>query len=189
MKGIIVEQKDGNPTLVWTEVDDVSCATDEVLVDVRATAVNRADLSQAAGNYPPPPGSSPLLGLEMAGVIAEVGEDVANWNIGDRVCALLPGGGYAERVTVPAGMLIPLPDDWTFAMGAALPEVWLTAFVNMFTTRQSQIGGNLAAACRRKRCRHSGHSNGESSWRNLLCNCRSRRKNRTLQRTGCDVWG
>jgi putative PIG3 family NAD(P)H quinone oxidoreductase len=108
------------------------CGPDEVVVDVRAAAVNRADLWQARGHYPPPFGASETLGLEMAGVVREVGAAVQTVGTGDRVCALLPGGGYAERVSVPAGMLLRLPDDWSFAQGAAVPEVWYTAFINLF---------------------------------------------------------
>lgn len=132
MKGIVVEKENGQPRLVWRDVPDVSYRPDEVLVAVKATAVNRADLMQAQGNYPPPPGASEILGLEMAGVIEAVGADVTDWQAGDRVLALLPGGGYAEKVAVPQGMLIRLPDAWTFAQGTAVPEVWLTAFVNLF---------------------------------------------------------
>ena len=101
-------------------------------MDVRAAAVNRADLWQARGHYPPPFGASAILGLEMAGVVREVGAAVQTFGTGDRVCALLPGGGYAEQVTVPAGMLLRLPADWSFAQGAAVPEVWYTAYINLF---------------------------------------------------------
>jgi putative PIG3 family NAD(P)H quinone oxidoreductase len=117
--------------LVWEEVDDVAYGPDEVLVRVLATAVNRADLSQAQGNYPPPPGASEILGLEMAGVIEAMGDEVMGWQVGDRVCALLPGGGYAEKAAVPQGMLMRVPDDWTMAQAAAVPEVWFTAYVNL----------------------------------------------------------
>ncbi len=132
MKGIMVKQQDGQPILSWGEVMDVTFGPEEVLVDVRATAVNRADLLQARGGYPPPPGASHILGLEMAGVINAVGEGVEGWQPGDRVCALLPGGGYAEQVAVPARMLLRLPDEWSFAQGTAVPEVWYTAYVNLF---------------------------------------------------------
>ena len=84
-----------------------------VIVDIHATALNHADLSQRAGNYPPP-GATDILGLEMAGVISRLGEKVAGWQIGDRVCALLPGGGYAEKVAVPQAMLMPIPTGWSF---------------------------------------------------------------------------
>jgi putative PIG3 family NAD(P)H quinone oxidoreductase len=132
MNAIRVQGEKDNPTLVWGEADEPVCGPDEVVVDVRAAAVNRADLWQARGHYPPPFGASETLGLEMAGVVREVGAAVQTVGTGDRVCALLPGGGYAERVSVPAGMLLRLPDDWSFAQGAAVPEVWYTAFINLF---------------------------------------------------------
>ena len=132
MKAIVVKGDKQNPVLVWETVPDVTIGTDEVLVTVQATAVNRADLLQARGAYNPPSGASETLGLEMAGIIAAVGEDVEEWQVGDRVCALLSGGGYAEQVAVPAGMLIKLPTGWTFAQGTAVPEVWYTAYVNLF---------------------------------------------------------
>lgn len=132
MKAIVVKGDKQNPVLVWETVPDMTYGPDEVLVHVQATAVNRADLLQARGGYDPPVGASEILGLEMAGSIAAVGEDVQDWQVGDRVCALLPGGGYAEQVAVPADMLLRLPDSWSFAMGTAVPEVWYTAYVNLF---------------------------------------------------------
>ncbi|MBP6017279.1 MAG: NAD(P)H-quinone oxidoreductase [Candidatus Promineofilum sp.] len=140
MKAIGVHGDKKNPVLLWEDVADIDYGPDEVLVDVRATAVNRADLSQARGSYPPPPGASEILGLEMAGVISEVGQRVEGWRPGDRVMALLPGGGYAERAAVPAGMLLRLPDGWSFAQGAAVPEVWYTAYINLFDEGQLQAG-------------------------------------------------
>jgi putative PIG3 family NAD(P)H quinone oxidoreductase len=140
MKAINVRGDEKNPVLVWEDVPDIEYGPDEVLVDVRATAVNRADLWQARGHYPPPPGASEILGLEMAGVVREIGADVGGWRPGDRVCALLPGGGYAERAVVPAGMLLRLPDHWTFAQGAAVPEVWYTAYINLFDEGQLKAG-------------------------------------------------
>ncbi len=140
MKAILIDSETTPPQLIWGDAPDMTYGSDEVLVAVKATAVNRADLMQAAGNYPPPAGTSPILGLEMAGVITAVGSAVTDWAVGDRVCALLSGGGYAEYAAVPAAMLIPLPDDWTFVMGAALPEVWLTAFVNLFNEAALQPG-------------------------------------------------
>lgn len=140
MKAIGVHGDKENPLLVWESVPDVEYSPDEVLVEVRATAVNRADLSQARGNYPPPPGASDILGLEMAGVVSEVGQRVDGWRPGDRVCALLPGGGYAERAAVPAGMLLRLPDPWSFALGAAVPEVWYTAYINLFDEGRLRAG-------------------------------------------------
>ena len=140
MKAIVVYQGGGVPALVWEEVEDVACGVEEVLVDVRASAVNRADLSQAMGNYPPPPGVTDILGLEMAGVVAAKGARVRGWQVGDRVCALLAGGGYAERAAVHQDMLMRLPEGWSFEQGAAVPEVWLTAFVNLFIEGGLQAG-------------------------------------------------
>jgi putative PIG3 family NAD(P)H quinone oxidoreductase len=140
MHAIVVKGTPAAPLLVWERVADVDYGPDEVLVAVRATAVNRADLSQARGHYPPPPGASEILGLEMAGVITAVGDNVQDWQVGDRVCALLPGGGYAEYAAVPQGLLLRLPEDWTFAMGTAVPEVWYTAFVNLFLEGNLQPG-------------------------------------------------
>jgi putative PIG3 family NAD(P)H quinone oxidoreductase len=103
-----------------------------VLVDVVAAAVNRADLLQRQGHYPPPPGASEVLGLECSGVISEIGEGVTGWSVGDEVCALLAGGGYAERVAVPAGQLLPRPSGVELATAAALPEVVCTVWSNVF---------------------------------------------------------
>ena len=140
MKAITIRGQKSDPVLVWEEVPDISYGLDEALIEVRAAAVNRADLMQARGNYPPPPGASEILGLEMAGVVREVGEAVSGWRPGDRVCALLPGGGYAEYAAVPAGMLMPIPEGWTFAQAAAVPEVWFTAYINLFNEAQLKVG-------------------------------------------------
>lgn len=132
MKAIIVHKKEGQPALVWGEAADVACGPEEVVVDVHATAVNRADLLQARGLYPPPPGDSEILGLEVSGVVLKMGEKVTAWNRGDRVCALAPGGGYAENAVVHHHMLLPLPQNWSFGQGATIPEAWLTAYSNLF---------------------------------------------------------
>ncbi len=132
MKAIQICTDESGQPMVWVETPDPSYGPDDVLVDVRAAGVNRADLSQRAGRYPPPRGSSEVLGLEVSGRIQEVGANVTGWKRGDRVCALLPGGGYAERVAVPQGMLMPVPSDWSDEVAAGLPEVFLTAFVNIF---------------------------------------------------------
>jgi len=140
MKALIVQTDQEDRPLVWQEAPAPDYAADEVLVDIYATALNRADLMQRAGNYPPPPGASDIIGLEMAGRIAEIGSQVTGWNIGDRVCALLPGGGYAEQINVPQQMLMSLPDAWSFEQGAAIPEVFLTAYVNLFMEADLQAG-------------------------------------------------
>src|SRR5688500_12967613 len=105
MRAIIVD----NGTLRMGEAERPALGPDDVRIAVRATAVNRADLLQREGRYPPPPGASTILGLECAGVVAEMGEHVTEWNAGDRVMALLPGGGYAEEAVVHAGSAMPIP--------------------------------------------------------------------------------
>ena len=109
-------------------------------LNIHATALNRADLMQRRGGYPVPPGASQILGLEMAGTVAKVGTEVTDWQVGDRACALLSGGGYAEQVVVPAAMLMPIPDGWDFTLAAGLPEVYLTAFVNLYMEAAIQPG-------------------------------------------------
>jgi tumor protein p53-inducible protein 3 len=140
MKAIVIKADNKKPVLIWQEVSDISFGPAEVLVAIRATAVNRADLLQARGYYPPPEGVSEILGLEMSGVVAAVGAEVKNWHVGDRVLALLPGGGYAEHVAVHHDLLLELPQSWSWAQGAAVPEVWLTAFLNLFLEGQLKPG-------------------------------------------------
>ena len=132
MKAIVVDAETPGRPLRWAEVPDPAMGPREVLVEVHATAVNRADLLQRAGGYPPPPGAPETLGLEMAGIVAEAGDQVSRVRPGDRVCALLAGGGYAERASVDERLLIPVPDAWDFARAAAVPEVFLTAYLNLF---------------------------------------------------------
>ena len=117
--------------LRWAEVDDPEPGAGEVLIDVVAAGVNRADLMQASGKYPPPPGAPPYPGLECAGRISVVGAGVTGWEPGDEVCALLAGGGYAERVVVPAACVLPVPRGVTLADAAALPEVACTVWSNL----------------------------------------------------------
>ncbi|RBY74962.1 NAD(P)H-quinone oxidoreductase [Blastococcus sp. TF02-09] len=132
MRAVTISEPGSPDVLGWSEVPDPVCGPGEVLVDVAATAVNRADLMQRQGFYPPPPGASEILGLECSGVISEVGEGVVGWSVGDEVCALLSGGGYAERVAVPAGQLLPRPAGVELATAAALPEVVCTVWSNVF---------------------------------------------------------
>ncbi len=132
MKAIDIKNVNSKPVLVWREMPDVDVKPMEVLVDIYSTAVNRADLAQAHGKYPPPSGVSTILGLEMAGVVNSIGSKVKKWVVGDRVMALLGGGGYAENAAVHEEMLLSIPEGWSFNHAAALPEVWLTAYVNLF---------------------------------------------------------
>ena len=124
-----IEEKDGN--LVWTEVPAPQLGPDEVRIGVHATAVNRADLVQRTGNYPPPPGASEILGLECSGTVLEVGSDVSSPRVGDEVCALLSGGGYAEEVVLPASHALPIPPGLSLTQAAAVPEVFTTAWLNL----------------------------------------------------------
>ncbi|MFC3963924.1 NAD(P)H-quinone oxidoreductase [Nocardia jiangsuensis] len=130
----------GPEVLTWGETPDVTPARGEVLIEVAAAGVNRADLLQRQGNYPPPPGASETLGLECSGVIAELGDGVRDWSVGDRVCALLSGGGYAERVAVPAGQLLPVPEGLDLAAAAGLPEVAATVYSNLVSTAGLRAG-------------------------------------------------
>lgn len=118
-------------SLIWAEVEAPRLGPGEVRVAVACAGVNRADLAQRAGRYPPPPGASPILGLEVSGTIMEVADGVTAWAVGDRVMALLTGGGYAEEVVVPAGCVLALPAGWTFEEGAATVEVFATAWLNL----------------------------------------------------------
>ena len=137
MRAIVVE----NPSrLIWQEVPDVAAQSGEVVLEIFSAGANRADLLQAAGNYPPPPGASQILGLEVSGRIAELGDGVTGWSVGQPVCALLAGGGYAERVAVPAGQLMPVPDGVDLHDAAALPEVACTVWSNVMMTAHLSAG-------------------------------------------------
>jgi len=131
MRAITIPEPGGPEALVWAEVPDPEPGPDEVLIDVRASAVNRADLLQRQGHYPPPPGAPAYPGLECSGVIAAVGAEVTAWGVGQEVCALLAGGGYAERVAVPAGQVLPVPAGMAVVDAAALPEVACTVWSNV----------------------------------------------------------
>ena len=132
MKAVLAAGKGGPEVLSLGELPDPEPGPGEVLVDVAATAVNRADLLQRQGFYPPPPGASDVIGLECSGTVAALGDGVEGWSVGDEVCALLAGGGYAERVVVPAGQLMPLPPGVDLVSAAALPEVACTVWSNVF---------------------------------------------------------
>lgn len=129
MKAMLIDQ---NKNLVWSEVETPTIKDDEVLVKIYAVALNRADLLQRQGKYPSPAGCPEWMGLEIAGKIIEVGNKVTNWKIGDRVCALLGGGGYAEYVAVKYDMLMPIPKGLTMEEASALPEACATSYLNLF---------------------------------------------------------
>ena len=140
MKAIVVSEPGGPDKLELGEAPEPVPAEGEVLLDVEATALNRADLLQRRGMYPPPKGASEILGLECSGVVAELGPGASGLKPGDRVMALLPGGGYAERVTLPARMAIPIPGAMSFEQAAAIPEAFLTAREALFTLGRLEAG-------------------------------------------------
>ncbi|BBZ72499.1 oxidoreductase [Mycobacterium paraseoulense] len=131
MRAIVAESSD---QLSWQDVPDASAGAGEVLIKVAAAGVNRADVLQAAGKYPPPPGASDIIGMEVSGVVAETGSGVTDWSAGQRVCALLAGGGYAEYVAVPAGQVLPIPEGVDLIDAAGLPEVACTVWSNLVLT-------------------------------------------------------
>ena len=128
MRAIVIDEPD---SMSWAEVPDPAPGEGEVIVQVTAAGVNRADVMQRQGHYPPPPGASPYPGLECSGVISAIGARVAEHRVGERVCALLAGGGYAEQVAVPAGQLLPVPQGMSVQESAALPEVACTVWSNV----------------------------------------------------------
>ena len=132
MRAVTQSAPGGPETLAVTELPDPVPGPGEVLLDVAATAVNRADLLQRQGFYPPPPGASDTIGLECSGRISALGEGVEGWSVGDEVCALLAGGGYAEQVVCPAGQVMPVPDGLDLVTAAAIPEVACTVWSNVF---------------------------------------------------------
>jgi putative PIG3 family NAD(P)H quinone oxidoreductase len=132
VRAVIAPEPGGPEALVVADLPDPVPGSGEVVIDLAATAVNRADTLQRQGHYPPPPGASQVLGLECSGVVSAVGPDVERWSVGDRVCALLAGGGYAEKVPAPAGQVMPVPDGVDLVLAGALPEVACTVWSNVF---------------------------------------------------------
>ena len=137
MKAMLIGE---NRNLIWSDVPDPVIKDDEVLVKIYAAALNRADLLQREGKYPSPPGCPEWMGLEIAGKIVEVGKNVTNWKVGDRVCALLGGGGYAEFVAVKYDMLMPIPKGLSMEEASALPEAYATSYLNLFIEGHLQPG-------------------------------------------------
>ena len=140
MRAVTLPSYGGPEVLTIADVPDPVAGPGEVLIEVAATAVNRADLLQRQGFYHPPPGASLYPGLECSGLIRALGAGVAGWSVGDEVCALLSGGGYAEQVAVPVGQLLPLPGGVSLVEAAALPEVACTVWSNIFQLAALQPG-------------------------------------------------
>ncbi len=143
MKAILINP---DQSLRWDDVPDPVCGTDDVLVEVHYAALNRADLLQRAGDYPPPPGCPDWMGLEVSGIIIAMGDgakEKSDFKIGDRVCALLGGGGYAEYVSVKYDMLMHVPKNLSLAEAAAIPEVYTTAYLNLFYEGKAQKGDTV----------------------------------------------
>ena len=140
MKAIVINK---DKTLSYTDVPDPILKSGEVIIETYAAALNRADLLQREGSYPPPPGCPEWPGLEVAGIIKEVAPDVTAWRVGDKVCALLGGGGYAEYVSVPAEMVMPMPEGLSYVESAAIPEVYMTAYLNLFFVGEAREGETL----------------------------------------------
>ena len=140
MRGVAITESGDADVLQLTEVEVPTAGAGQVVIDTVAAGVNRADIMQRKGFYPPPKGASPLPGLEVSGVIARVGPEVTGWSIGDEVCALVDGGGYAEQVLVPATQLLPVPQGVSVRDAAGLPEVACTVWSNVFMTANLQPG-------------------------------------------------
>jgi putative PIG3 family NAD(P)H quinone oxidoreductase len=140
MRAVVITEPGGPEVLKWSEVPDPVPGPGDVLIDIVAAGVNRADLLQRLGFYPPPPGAPPYPGMECSGRVVAVGDEVTGWKPGDEVCALLAGGGYAEQVAVPAGQLMPIPGDLSVTEAAALPEATCTVYSNLFQVGRLQPG-------------------------------------------------
>jgi NADPH2:quinone reductase len=143
MKAVVISQPGGPEVLQWQDYPTPQPEIEEVLIEVKAAGLNRADVSQRKGNYPPPPGASAILGLEVSGIVTECGAGVTQWKQGDPVCALLAGGGYAEYVAVKEGQCLPVPEGWSFAQAASLPETVCTVWSNVFQRGRLQSGESL----------------------------------------------
>ncbi len=140
MKAMLVDE---NKNLVWSDVEEPTVGESEVLIEIYAAALNRADLLQRAGTYPSPKGCPPWMGLEVSGKVIEIGKKVTKWQVGDKVCALLGGGGYAEKVAVDEGMVMPIPKGLSMAEAASLPEAYATCYLNLFIEGRYKTGETL----------------------------------------------
>ncbi len=143
MKAILLKQEGDAGQLYIGEYPMPEVGAEEILIRVQATALNRADILQRQGNYPPPPGASAILGLEVAGIVEQVGPGVTQWKSGDNVMALLAGGGYAEYAVAHEGLAMPIPEGWTFEQAACIPEAFITAWQALHLLANTQPGENV----------------------------------------------
>jgi putative PIG3 family NAD(P)H quinone oxidoreductase len=187
MHAIVIENPGEPDVLRWTEVPDPVAGPGEVLLDIVAAGINRADISQRQGSYPPPPGAPEYPGLEASGRIAALGEGVTGWRVGDEVCALLAGGGYAERVAAPAGQLLPIPKGVSLVEAAGLPEVVCTVWSNVFMLADLQEGESFLV--------HGGSSGigtiaiqlAKARGARVLCTAGSEEKLQRCRELGADI--
>lgn len=187
MRAIVIDKPGEPDVLRWREAPDPTPGPGEVLLDVAAAGVNRADVSQRQGNYPPPKGAPEYPGLEASGRISALGGDVAGWRVGDEACALLSGGGYAERVAVPAGQLLPIPKGVSLVEAAGLPEVACTVWSNVFALAGLRAGESFLV--------HGGSSGigtfavqlAKARGARVLCTVGTDEKARRCRELGADV--
>jgi putative PIG3 family NAD(P)H quinone oxidoreductase len=187
MQAVVCEGAGGVEVLKIGEIEDPTPGPRSVVIDVVAAGVNRADLLQRQGHYPPPPGAPETLGLECSGVISAVGEGVDDWSVGDECCALLAGGGYAEKVVVPAVQVMPLPEGVDLISAAALPEAVATVWSNVFMIAHLKLGETLLV--------HGGASGigtmaiqlGVAHGARVLCTVGSKEKMEFCSRLGAEV--
>ena len=137
-------KKPGSPDVLFVNERSIpEPGPTEILIQVKAAGINRPDLSQRAGHYPPPPGASPILGLEIAGIVRKIGREVKKWKIGDAICGLTNGGGYAEYCIIPDGQCLPLPHGLNFTEAASLPETYFTVWGNLFMRTCFKAGESI----------------------------------------------
>jgi putative PIG3 family NAD(P)H quinone oxidoreductase len=187
MRAVVITEPGAPEVMRWLEVPDPVPGPGDVVIEVAASGVNRADLMQRQGHYPPPEGAPPYLGLECSGRVIAVGDDVTAWRPGDEVCALLSGGGYAEQVAVPAGQLLPVPEKTDLAHAAAYPETVCTVYANVFGVAGLTSGETLLV--------HGGSSGigtmaiqlGKAFGARVACTAGSAQKLARCRELGADV--
>src|ERR1700677_903638 len=187
MRAVVITEPGGPEVMRWLEVPDPVPGPGEVIIEIAASGVNRADLMQREGHYPPPPGAPSYPGLECSGRVSAVGADVTAWRPGDEVCALLAGGGYAEQVAVPAGQLLPVPEKLEVAQAAALPESVCTVYSNLFQVAGLASGEMLLVHGGSSGIRTMAIQLGKAFGARVACTAGSPRKLARCRELGADV--